>query len=60
MVKKNKKEKVCKNCIFWKVGLSNDGECRINPPILHDPDLSSGVWVSTFKLDWCGQFEGHK
>jgi hypothetical protein len=56
----------CINCRFWgSFGDDENGQCRINPPVIHaqlihlvdEIPIEDGMWPWTLHNDWCGRFE---
>lgn len=57
----------CSDCRFWNGGNREQGNCRVNPPVIYntatsdqrDDDLPEfwGRWPLTFEEWWCGKYE---
>lgn len=46
----------CDKCIFWRLGLHNKGECRINSPRGTEAEIRYvASWPITNEHDFCGQ-----
>jgi len=51
----------CTECYYWISERKNEGECRVNPPIVTtESEYWKYHWPKTLSTEWCGKFEERK